>query len=119
MSLVGRVPRFLITAAGNQYVDGELTVRLREGTYSKTPYSKIPLAPRHVYKGNQRSVTGRYILTHAITKRVPFIGGYRLPFTAVFWLRLRMWIRRARRTVINRALVRHHLPSLLGKRKVR
>ena len=117
MSLVGRVPRFLITAAGNQYVDGELTVRLREGTYSKTPYSKIPLAPRHVYKGNQRSVTGRYILTHAITK-IPSM--YTLhPFTAVFWLRLRMWIRRARRTVINRALVRHHLPSLLGKRKVR
>ena len=34
-----------------------------------------------------------------------------------YWLGFKMWIRRARLNVYKRALMRYHLPSILGKRR--
>ena len=81
----------------------------------------------NVYKSNKRYLSRRsYILgrpeeyaRYELTDRIypGFGSGGHPPFTSVFWLRLRLWIRRARANMYKRAVMRYHLPSLLGKRK--
>ena len=59
-------------------------------------------------------------LSSSFTSGKLLLGGWVNSFDGSlrFWVTLRMWVRRARQTVYNRALVRYHTgPSLLGTRR--
>ena len=93
----------------------QLNVYKSNKRYLSSRRSYIPI----LGNWNRPEEYARYELTNRIYPGGPqSIGGGGHPsFTSVFWLRLRLWIRRARRAVFSKALVRYHLPSLLGKRK--
>jgi len=105
MSLVGRAPRELPEPSYKRW-----SVYKSNKRYS-TPLS-VYFDPSGYFSEEEYP---RLFMTYSIMSNS---GGQR-PFTSRFWLGLRLWIRKARRAAFNRALVRHHIPTLLGKRKVR
>jgi hypothetical protein len=108
---IGRTPRLLTTAGGNVYEDGMWTPPWSYWRVYKS--TKRYLGRKYTYFGPEEHVR------HKLTGRIMSNSGGQLPFTSVFWLSLRLWMRRARRAVFTKALVRYHTPSLLGKRRVR
>jgi len=106
---IGRIPRLLTTAGDNEYAS------TTDGMWEEW----------RVYKSTKRYLSRfAYIIgrpeehvRYDLTDRFYGACVNRIPFTSVFWLRLRLWMRRARRAVFTKALVRYHTPSLLGKRR--
>ena len=143
MSLVGRAPRVLRTAGGNVYLGGEYQANganeyiwvnrsdldwtdnkrcygdNRRYTSGEATWATHPNSPLGIVVGWRQAYTRKMYRAAGLVDIHADPPIHHYPFTSRFFLRLRMWMRRARRTVYTRALVRHHIPTLLGKRKVR
>ena len=104
LSLTGRPPPILTTARGNKYYH--------------SPHGGLPgmLAGHWETYKPWNGLAGPPILNFAVLFREPYWPAFER-FSVKFWIHLRMWVRRTRQTVYSRALVRHHLPSILGKRR--
>ena len=109
---VGRAPYILTTARGNQYTGPpKLSDKFTDDSLSR------------LYAGG--GYGGRWIGGHWVGHPLgiwPWLYTYdtswedRNPMLRLF-VTLRMWVRRARQRVYNRALIRHYTPTLLGKRQ--
>ena len=120
-----RVPRVLRTAAGNEYSPSDLDWTdnkrcygdNRRYTSGEATWATYPNSWLGIVVGWRQAYTRRMYRAAGLVDIHADPPIHHYPFTSRFFLRLRMWMRRARRTVYTRALVGHHLPSLLGKRR--